>query len=85
MRLRLRRGETADNDFAPKLSLRVRRDNGPWSKWVEKTAGAAGHREMHVRFGGFGRAEAVQFEVAMSDAGPCDIAGMQADVTPLPR
>lgn len=85
VRLRLRRGETADNDFRPKLSLRVRRNNGPWSKWVEKTAGAAGEREMHVRFGSFGIAEAMQFEIAMSDAGPCDIVSMQADVTPLAR
>lgn len=85
VRVRITRGEHANYNVRAKFSLRVRKDNGPWSRWVERDTGAPGERSMHIRFGGFGRAEALQFELAMTDAGPCEVVAMQADVTPLSR
>ncbi len=85
IRIRVSRGEHADYDVRAKFWIRVRKDNGQWSRYVERDFGAPGERSMHLRFGGFGKAEAVQFEIGMTDAGPCQAVAMQADVTPLLR
>lgn len=83
--LRVTRGENDHYDDRRKFSLRVRKDNSGWSRWIEKDFGAPGEREMQVRYGGFGEAAAMQFEVAVTDATPCQVVTMQADITPLAR
>jgi hypothetical protein len=85
IRIRVVRGEHDQYDRRAKFWIRMRKDNGPWSRYIERDFGAPGERSMHLRFGGFGRAEALQFEIGCTDAGPVQAVAMQADVTPLPR
>lgn len=85
IRVRVTRGEGTSYDVRPKFTLRVRKDRGAWSRWVERDVGAPGERASHMRFGGFGKCESMQVEIAMTDATPLEMVSMQADVTPLTR
>lgn len=85
IRVRVTRGEGVDYDVRPKFTIRVRKDRGAWSRWVERDVGAPGERAPHLRFGGFGTCQSMQIEIAMTDATPLEVVTMQADVTPLTR
>jgi hypothetical protein len=68
---------------APVMRLRLRKDNRVWTKWATKSLGLAGDNEMLLRFGNFGQASQVQFEIDMTDAAAFEIVSAWADVEPI--
>jgi hypothetical protein len=77
LRIRLKRG-LGSHEGEPKIMVRCNRDNREFGRWIERGLGKQGHRSMTLEFGGFGIAQTFQFEIAVTDDCPIEIA--KADV-----
>lgn len=64
----------------PVMSLRVKRDNGAWSRWVDKSIGRTGDDGTFLEFGNFGQGYSFQVEVHARDAVQFELVKLQADV-----
>lgn len=82
LRARLRRG-TGGNVSAGTIRIRAIRDNGRPTPWASKSFGLAGDRDMTVEFGGFGDADAWQFEWVVTDDCPVEMVRLEAQVESL--
>lgn len=80
-RLRIKRG-LGDNDSAPVISVRAKRDNSKFTRWKEKSLGLSGDTEMFIEFGGMGTADTWQFEYEVRAQCEVEIVDMQAQLTP---
>jgi len=81
--LRIKRGFTAvGTDTPPLIGVRVNKDNRGWSRWIRRSLGSAGQREMRIRFPAMGIAKSWQFEIMAIDDGDFELAkaSMEVDV-----
>lgn len=79
--LRVKRGTAAVGQTnSPLVSIRVNKNNRGWSRWVRGSLGAAGEREMRLRFPAMGVASSWQFEIMAIDDGPIEIAKANMEV-----
>ena len=83
IRIDLKRGVAGSNDPEPTLSLRVKKNNGPWTKTVRRSLGRAGDRDMVLSFGAFGHAQSFQLEIEASDAAELELVQISADLEPV--
>jgi hypothetical protein len=77
MRISLRRGDAAVGESAPIVSIRAKKNNKSWSRWIRKSLGKTGQHDMVAMFSGMGMARTWQFEIAVTDDVPVEIAGME--------
>jgi hypothetical protein len=81
VRLRLHRGDGSVNaETPPQLRLRALRDNKKYTRWVSKSLGLAGQRDMVIEFGPMGFANTWQFEWMVTDNIPVEVVTMEAQV-----
>lgn len=71
-RLTVKRG-VGSYTVNPTIQIRCRRDNGPWSLWVEKSLGLSGERSRTLDFGGMGSGFDFQFEIQVTDNAPVEL------------
>lgn len=70
---------------APIISLRANKDNRGFGRWVRRTLGKAGDREMILRFPKIGNCDTIQFEIDITDAADVQISKMWLDYDRLAR
>lgn len=80
LRMTVKRGVGAA-DVVPKIRLRVQRDNQTWSRWVERSLGAAGDNQPTIYFGGFGSGNTFQIEWQITDNVDVEIRSLEAQIT----
>lgn len=84
VRLRLKRGTTGSNAARDaQVAVRANKDNLGFGPWAYEPLGRAGDRKMVIEFGSFGEATTWQFEIAVTDAVPVEIVGIEALVSRL--
>lgn len=83
IRIRFKRGLAEPNATRPVAGLRVRRNNGAWSKWKRKNLGRSGENDPYIYFGGFGCSSTFQLEMEMTDAAEFEMVKAQVKLTPL--
>ena len=76
VRMLLRRGAAGSNP-APNISLRCRRDNGPWTPWNRRSLGGPGQSDFEIRFGGYGWGHSFQFEWMVSEDVEVELKGLE--------
>lgn len=75
LNVRVKRGNApVGQSVDPLLSIRVNKENMGWSRWVRRSLGRAGQRDMKIRFPAMGIANSWQFEIACTDDGDIEIA-----------
>jgi len=80
LRAQFKRGGGSSYTVEPKVRIRAIRDNNSTTRWREKGLGLAGHRSMHVEFGGYGWANTWQFEIDMTDAAEYELVDMEVQL-----
>lgn len=83
MFIRVKRGAAPVGATPPIISLRANKDNRGFGRWVRRSLGAAGHREMYIQFPAMGIAQSWQFEVEVFDDGPVEITDIDWEVDNL--
>ena len=83
VRVRLKRGLGAYGAEAPRVALRMVRDNTRPTNWVYRSLGAPGHSEMVIEFGNMGAANTWQMEVMMGDSADFQFVGALIQVERL--
>lgn len=78
--LRLKRGYSDVGQSAPTISMRANKDNRGFGRWVRRTLGVTGQREMRLQFPAMGIAASWQFEIEMMDNGPIEIVDFDMEV-----
>lgn len=74
LRIRMRRGDSdVNNTLAPIISIRANKDNKGFGRWIRKSMGKAGQRNMVIEFAGLGKAKTWQFEISVTDAARAEI------------
>ena len=66
LRLTIKRGMGA-SDTESTIAIRCKRDGKPFSNWVRRGLGRAGHSNSQISFGSFGNAQSFQFEIMSTD------------------
>lgn len=82
-RWRVVRGDGGNNGVDPVINLRFLKDNRRWTRWIRKSLGKQGDRDMMIRTGPIGNCFTLQAEYFVTDNVPVDIVGLQADVGSL--
>lgn len=84
VRVRVRRGVGSYED-APTLLLRCNRNDRGFGRWVKRSMGKAGERDMMVEFGAFGEGYSFQFEYAVTDDCPVEIVSVEVQAVTTGR
>lgn len=61
-RMHVARGFGGANDNAGILRVRVRKDGVKWTRWLERSLGAMGDRDVRIEFGNLGETQTMQVE-----------------------
>lgn len=84
VRLHLKRG-VGSYDTAPKLAMRVNRDNQGFGQMQVRDLGMTGHGEFVVEFGAQGIGDTWQFEFMLTDSCPFEFRRLMVDATDMVR
>lgn len=77
LRIRVKRGVgTYDADAT--IKVRVHRDDKAVTRWVQRSLGKSGDRNMILEFGAMGQAQLWQFEYEVTDAVELEVSAVQA-------
>lgn len=80
VRMRLKRGMTPGITTDPLINLRCLKDNSRRTKWVRRSLGRTGERQLYIEFGPIGNADTFQFEVYVQDPVPVEIMRLEVQV-----
>lgn len=84
IRVTIKRG-VGTYETAPKLAMRINRDDQGFGKWQYIDLGKSGNNHFVAYFGDQGEADTWQFEFAVTDDCPIEIRKIEAETTPLVR
>lgn len=82
MRARFKRG-VGDNVTDPIVRFHCNRDNGKWSRWIERSLGKAGDGFFYVYLPAFGNGHSFMFEWECTDACDFQLVKLEAQITKL--
>lgn len=76
----MKRGMVMPGANPPTISLRINKDNRGFGRWVRRSIGIAGERDMVIRFPAGGVGKTWQFEIEISDPSQVEIAEVEMEV-----